>query len=285
MPRHRGRTNTRLSAAQRESEAVALLLTAYRQGAFPMATSRRGRVDFFQADPRSILPLDDGALIVPRSLRAALRRTALTFTTDIAFEMVIRACADTPRDIALRLRRDAATGAGESQARVGEPETWINDWIIENYTALHRAGHAHSIEAWLPRAAHPALEASVELPPASSPTPVPMPRRSPTPAHLPTTETHQLVAGLYGVHLGGAFFGESMFSRPDLGGSNASKMCLAHLWHHLRDRGFVLLDTQIANDHMRQFGIVELPLSVFSQRLAGALAVGRSWGVLRPVSF
>jgi leucyl/phenylalanyl-tRNA--protein transferase len=228
---------------------VEMLLAAYCHGAFAMATSRRGRVDFYQADPRSVLPLDDGALTVPRSLRSQLRTTAVSFTADVAFEAVIRACADTPRH------------AGQRR-----PQTWINDWIISSYSALHRAGHAHSVEAWLPRI-------------TTTPTPT---ATATTTTTTPAPRTHDLVAGLYGVHIGGAFFGESMFSRPDLGGSNASKMCLVHLWHHLRARGFALLDTQIANDHMRQFGIVELRAHEFAPRLASAIALDRTWGTFTP---
>jgi leucyl/phenylalanyl-tRNA---protein transferase len=204
------------------------LLAAYAQGLFPMADSRHGEVSFYRAKRRSIIPLTDGGLIVPRSLRSAARKTALAFTTDTAFAKVIAACADTPRHDGLGTTR----------------ETWINDWIIDTYTRLHHAGHAHSIEAW-------AIDAA--------------------------TGQRTLVGGLYGVHLGGAFFGESMFSRPDLGGTNASKIALVHLWHLLRSRGFELLDTQLANEHMRQFGIIELPQARFAKVLASALAADARW--------
>src|SRR6185312_13168533 len=87
---------------------------------------------------------------------------------------------------------------------VDRPEadgSWIGDDLIAAYTQLHRLGFAHSVEAW---------------------------------------QNHELVGGLYGVALGGAFFGESMFHRV----SNASKVCLVALVERLRERGFVLLDTQ-----------------------------------------
>ncbi|MCU0688744.1 MAG: leucyl/phenylalanyl-tRNA--protein transferase [Phycisphaerales bacterium] len=204
------------------------LLAAYAQGLFPMADSRHGEVSFYRATRRSIIPLADGGLIIPRSLRAAARKTPLTFTTDTAFAQVISACADTPRQDNLGTTR----------------ETWINDWIIDTYTRLHHAGHAHSIEAWATDAA---------------------------------TGRRTLVGGLYGVHLGGAFFGESMFSRPDLGGTNASKIALVHLWHLLRSRGFALLDTQLANEHMRQFGIVEVTHAKFAKMLASATTKDADW--------
>ncbi len=200
-------------------DPVDLLLNAYRAGAFPMAEGRDGPVSFYEADPRSILPLDDGALTISRSLRSAVNSGRFTVTADTDFPAVIRACADAPRE-----------------------GTWINDWIIDAYTRLHAAGHAHSIEA----------------------------RRE-----------GMLVGGLYGVHIGGAFFGESMFSSSDAGGRDASKVCLVHLWRHLRRQGFSLLDTQIANDHMRQFGIVEVPRPDYLKHLAAAVKTPASWGVFQ----
>lgn len=114
---------------------------------------------------------------------------------------------------------------------------WINDTIIDVYTRLHHAGLAHSVEAW---AAGPERE---------------------------------LVGGLYGVSLGGAFFGESMFSRA----SDASKVCLVHLVEHLRQRGFTLLDVQFVNPHLMQFGVTEIPRAVYLRRLEAALASEVRW--------
>ena len=96
------------------------------------------------------------------------------------------------------------------------PETWINEEIIASYTRLHELGYAHSIEAWKEGA---------------------------------------LAGGLYGVALGGAFFGESMFHRV----RDASKVALLGLVEHLRARKFVLLDTQWSTPHLEQFGAVEIP--------------------------
>jgi leucyl/phenylalanyl-tRNA--protein transferase len=107
-------------------------------------------------------------------------------------------------------------------------ETWISDDIIRVYADLQRRGHAHSVEAWRKGA---------------------------------------LIGGLYGVALGGAFFGESMFSRE----SNASKFALVHLVGRLREKGFLLLDTQIINNHVRQFGAVEIPRAEYLALLARAL--------------
>ena len=95
-------------------------------------------------------------------------------------------------------------------------DTWINRRIRALYTALHRLRHCHSVEVW---------------------------------------ENGELVGGLYGVSLGGAFFGESMFHRA----RDASKVALVHLVARLIAGGFVLLDTQFVTEHLRSFGAVEVP--------------------------
>jgi leucyl/phenylalanyl-tRNA--protein transferase len=118
---------------------------------------------------------------------------------------------------------------------------WIDDRIIRAYTGLHEIGHAHSVEARLDGA---------------------------------------LVGGLYGVHIGGAFFGESMFSRPDLGGTNASKVCLVHLVRHMVRQGFTLLDTQFRNEHLDQFGCVEIPREAYATMVEEAVGREAEWGKL-----
>ena len=107
-------------------------------------------------------------------------------------------------------------------------ETWISDEVIDVYTALYRRGDAHSVEVW---------------------------------------SGGTLAGGLYGVAIGGAFFGESMFSRE----SNASKVALVGLVWHLRERGFRLLDSQFMNEHMRQFGAVEIPRARYLRLLEQAV--------------
>lgn len=102
-----------------------------------------------------------------------------------------------------------------AEARPERPVTWINETIFRLYTALHHLGHAHSVEAY---------------------------------------EDGELVGGLYGVSLGSAFFGESMFSRR----TNASKVCLVALVEHLRAKGFTLLDTQFTTDHLKTFGAIDI---------------------------
>lgn len=221
------------------------LLGAYAEGVFPMAEpprdGRPGEVYWYDPDPRGVIPLDDGALRVSRSLRRRLRSGRFTITTDRAFSAVIRACA---------------------APRADEPETWIDDRIIHAYEALHAAGHAHSVEAWL------TPDADTEQSEASDPPPVNQAARLPEPT---------LVGGLYGVHLRGLFAGESMFSRPHLGGADASKVCLVHLWHHLRARGFTLLDTQFTTPHLESLGGIEISRNEYHARLAEAMACDTAW--------
>lgn len=109
-----------------------------------------------------------------------------------------------------------------------EDGTWISDEIVESYVALHVRGLAHSVEAW---------------------------------------QGDRLVGGLYGVHLGSAFFGESMFHTV----TDASKVALVALVERLRARGFTLLDTQWTTPHLEQFGAIEIPKSEYLRRLADAL--------------
>ncbi len=113
---------------------------------------------------------------------------------------------------------------------VERPRTWLNDELIELYVDLHARGYAHSVE---------------------------------------TRRQGLLVGGLYGVSLGAAFFGESMFSKE----TDASKVALVELVARLRAGGYELLDTQFVTDHLRRFGAVEIPRAAYRERLARA--VGR----------
>lgn len=220
------------------AEVVAALLGVYRQGAFPMVDPATGEINLYCPDPRAILPIEGepgeaGGICVSRSLRAAVRRGRVVIRSDTAFERVIRACAE---------------------PRVGQEEDgqWLDERMVAMYVELHRAGYAHSVEAWRTVGEGGAGEGEGEL-----------------------------VGGLYGVHIGAAFFGESMFSRPELGGTDASKICLVHLIRHLRRRGFVLLDTQFTNPHMEQFGPVEIPRREYLKRLKVAVGREAAWGELK----
>jgi len=113
-------------------------------------------------------------------------------------------------------------------------DTWINEEIVESYTRLHELGHAHSVETW---------------------------------------RDEKLAGGLYGVSLGGAFFGESMFHRV----TDASKIALCGLVEHLREKKFVLLDTQWLTPHLLQFGGVEIPRNQYLHLLGRAVQLSRTF--------
>ena len=118
----------------------------------------------------------------------------------------------------------------ETDRRDDDPGTWIDREIIDSYVELHRLGFAHSVEAW---------------------------------------QDGRLVGGLYGVALGGAFFGESMFHSK----TDGSKVALAALVEHLRARGFLLLDIQWVTPHLEQFGAVEIPRPTYLEMLEEAIAL------------
>lgn len=215
-------------------------------GAFPMATGRHGQIRWYSPDPRAILPLD--TVRFSSSLLRRVRSGKFEITFDAAFEDVVRSCA---------------------QARRKHEDTWINEDIFRVYTQLHQVGVGHSVEAWL-RVPHASKELETDCPKITGDV---MTARPFTSSVDSKNENRVLVGGLYGLALGGAFFGESMFTRV----SDASKVCLVHLVEHLRSRGYVLLDTQIANSHMQQFGIIEIPRSEYLDRLTQALDMFVSW--------
>ena len=128
---------------------------------------------------------------------------------------------------------------GCAEASEKRPNTWINDEIVRLYTNLSGRGAAHSVEAWL---------------------------------------DDRLVGGLYGVSLGAAFFGESMFSRV----TDASKVALVHLAARLRLGGYRLLDTQFLTAHLARFGGIEISRSHYHRLLAEALAYRASFPAALP---
>ena len=173
------------------------LLAAYAEGYFPMCDPASGEIDWYNPDPRCILPLD--GLKVSSSLARRVRSNRFEVLTDTHFEGVIRACGD---------------------RRAGQDDSWIDERFIQAYGELHRRGLAHSVETW---------------------------------------RDGRLVGGLYGVRLGRVFMGESMFSCPELGGTDASKVALIWLVHHLRRIGAGVLDVQFISDHMASLGAIEIP--------------------------
>jgi len=123
---------------------------------------------------------------------------------------------------------------GVIRACADRDETWIDEGIIASFICFHESGKAHSVEAYRDGA---------------------------------------LAGGLYGVSLGGAFMGESMFSRM----TDASKVCLVHLVEHIKERDFKLLDCQIQNDHLARLGAVEVPEHEYLRRLDQALRLPRTF--------
>lgn len=117
---------------------------------------------------------------------------------------------------------------------VREEGSWISEQLIAVYKQLHELKFAHSVEAW---------------------------------------QKNELVGGLYGVSLGGAFFGESMFHFV----RDASKVALAALVNRLRERGYELLDAQAATSHLKRFGCIEIPAEDYMRRLKRALELKRSF--------
>ena len=138
------------------------------------------------------------------------------------------------RSLARRIRQGAyrirtnSDFSGVVRACAERPETWINDQLFGLYDALHQMGHAQSLEVW---------------------------------------EDDTLTGGVFGLTLGAAFFGESMFSRR----TDASKIALAYLVDRLNVAGFTLFDTQFLTPHLASLGAVEIPRAAYRAQLADAL--------------
>lgn len=182
-----------------------LLLHAYSVGIFPMAEHSEDP-EVFWVDPkrRGVFPLND--FHISRSLARTIRKGGYEVAVNRDFDAVIAACAD-------------------------RAETWINQEISAHYSALHRIGHAHSLEIY---------------------------------------QDGALAGGVYGVTLGRAFFGESMFSRR----RDASKIALAYLVDRLQLAGFTLLDTQFITPHLASLGAKEITRAAYHKALNKALAGG-----------
>ena len=189
-----------------------LMLRAYRVGLFPMAETRRGqRLYWLDPERRGVLPLDRFHL--PRRLFRTVLSGRYRVESDRDFAGVVAGCA---------------------AAALGREDTWINAEIEALFGKLHRAGAAHSVEAY---------------------------------------HDDVLVGGLYGVTIGGVFFGESMFSRA----RDASKVALVHLMARLRLGGYTLLDTQFLTSHLAQFGAEEIAREAYKAKLLAAVDDLASW--------
>jgi leucyl/phenylalanyl-tRNA---protein transferase len=232
-----------------EREIVEAVIVAYSRGAFPMAdlpNSRRARELAAKAadDPDLELPVASHIGWYSPDPRAILPLEAggLHIPGGLRRHLRSNPFRFSSDECFERVIRACAR---PRTTKPGEPENglWIDESIARVYTLLHEHGHAHSIEAWL---------------------------------------GDTLVGGIYGVHIGAAFFAESMFCRPELGGTNASNLCLVHLVAHLRRQSFRLMDVQIANDHTQRFGVIEIPREEYLSLLPRAISAAASWGTFDP---
>ncbi len=184
--------------------SVERLLNAYRAGIFPWY-SQGDPILWWSPDPRFVMrPCD---VRVSKSMKQVLRRETFNFTLDREFERVIRECSVPRQD-----------GFG----------SWIDEDMIRGYSKLHKAGYAHSVEAW---------------------------------------QNGELVGGLYGVSLGGVFFGESMFSKA----SNSSKAAFIMLARNLERLKFDLIDCQVYTEHLESLGAHEFDRMEFLSILGESL--------------
>lgn len=183
------------------------LLSAYSNGIFPWF-GPGDPIMWFSPDPRMILYNKN--LNISKSMKRLLDKKVFSYTSDKAFEQVIKTCSSTPRP--------------------GQESTWITPDMIEAYINLHREGYAHSVEIW--------------------------------------SSGGNLVGGIYGVSIGMAFFGESMFSKV----SNASKAALIMLSQALNNLGFDFIDCQVYTSHLESMGAKLYPRSLFLKELKTSIA-------------
>ncbi len=192
--------------------SIPRLLLAYRSGIFPWYGE--GDPLLWWSPPERAV-LKPGHLHLSARTRRCLRHRPFEVRFDSAFEAVISRCSQVPRP--------------------GQDGTWITPEMHDAYVALHRAGHAHSVEAW---------------------------------------RDGELRGGLYGVSIGGAFFGESMFSLEP----NASRAALAALDARLAAWGFTMLDGQLPHEGLVAYGFNTVPRVLFLAELAAALGIGSRVG-------
>lgn len=225
-----------------EDQVVAFFLEAYRHGAFPMAEPRRP----VRAGQRPRPPRIDWFIPDPRAvieLHAPPRSSQ-----DLGGFHISRSLHRRLRRRPFEITSDRAFEPvirACAEPGPGREQTWLDERLIRAYVALHEHGHAHSIEVW----------------------------KRPTEGDA----VAELVGGVYGVALGSTFSAESMFCRPERGGTDASKVALAHLVRHLRTCGFSLLDVQLRNHHTDQFGVVEIPAERYLARLQTGLGQVCDW--------
>ncbi len=194
------------------------MLRAYSEGVFPWF-SEGDPILWWSPDPRAIFELD--GLHISRSLARTIRSGKFHVTVNRAFSAVVRGCAERTDD-----------------------ETWITPDMVSAYESLHRRGHAHSVETWVPSEAGRRPETE-----------------PPGPGWI-------LGGGIYGIAIGGLFAGESMFYRV----TDGSKVAIAALVDRLRSRGFSLFDVQMRTEHTTRLGAIEIPRRDYLRRLRAAVS-------------
>ena len=190
------------------------LLAAYRHGIFPWYSEGQP-ILWWSPAPRCVIRPE--RVHVSKRTRRRFNSGCFTLSLNTAFEAVIAGCAE---------------------PRADEEGTWITAAMVDAYTALHRLGHAHSLEVWA---------------------------------------DGELAGGIYGLAIGGVFFGESMFSRR----SDASKVALIALCRLIAAQGYGLLDCQVENAHLKRMGAEALSRAAFEAELARLLDAATDPGLWR----
>jgi leucyl/phenylalanyl-tRNA--protein transferase len=185
-----------------------LIIRAYSMGVFPMGDENTDEIRWYSPDPRCIFDFDN--FHVPKRLARTYRQQIFEMRVNYAWKDVLLHCAN-------------------------RETTWITGKIYDAYTELHRAGFAHTVEAYY---------------------------------------EGKLAGGLYGVTIGGAFMGESMFHTV----TDASKICLVFLVERLKERGFVLLDSQFMTTHLATLGAKDISRDEYIRRLQKALTLSCKFG-------
>jgi len=242
-----------------DGELVIALLSAYRRGMFPMGSADSEDVNFYRPDPRGVLPLvgagatpnTGGGPVPPPHFHVPRKVEKLLRQGRFEFR------CDTAFEAVVKGCALPRPECAEDREGLTEPGTWINGTIIDWYTLLFHTGHAHSVEAWV------------------------------TAYNGCGERESRLVGGIYGVSIGAAFFGESMFhvplprradgSRDPFDGTGAGQASLVTLVRHLARLGFELFDTQMTTGVTRRFGAHEVPLREYMERLGEATGKDSRW--------
>lgn len=234
--------------APSEDQVVSAILDAYRRGYFPMADGPPPWNPFGRTQIHWFSPDPRGVLPLTEDQGLHIPERLRTRLRNHDFDIRVDSAFE-------EVMRGCALPRTPTDDAPDNDRTWIDETLISWFTMLHRHGHAHSVEAWRTD---------------------------------PDSGEEKLVGGIYGVSIGAAFFGESMFhipvprneggSRHPLDGTDASKVCLVLLVNALSRAGYVLFDTQMVTSHVARFGGREIPRRDYLLRLKRAIAEDDRWG-------